>query len=236
VADAPGNSLAVEYHADYDGFGKATEVNAGWGDRNKYPAMPTRWTRPLLRPGPLYDPATGRWNSEDPIVFRAGDPNLYRYVGNSPTNAVDPTGLQKAGDPFRALSYSLSPARLLRGDAHARANSGWGPEPKPEPNLLDRVLRSPGWGDSFRGLPGQPPVILPRRRLGEWLEGSVTPARPTTAPPRSGWSERYPWDKEDRRVYTYQYPPHLRFARLFTKVSIVLILQIGVTTPFAARS
>ena len=31
--------------------------------------------------------------SKDPIGFEAGDANLYRYVGNGPTNATDPTGL-----------------------------------------------------------------------------------------------------------------------------------------------
>lgn len=41
-----------------------------------------------------YDPTIGRWISEDPIGFTAADENLYRYVSNSPTNAVDPTGLQ----------------------------------------------------------------------------------------------------------------------------------------------
>ncbi|KLU02240.1 biogenesis of outer membrane [Rhodopirellula islandica] len=40
-----------------------------------------------------YDPATGRWLSNDPIGFAAGDANLYRYVGNGPTNAIDPSGL-----------------------------------------------------------------------------------------------------------------------------------------------
>ena len=40
-----------------------------------------------------YDPQTGRWLSQDPIGFAAGDANLYRYVGNSPTNATDPSGL-----------------------------------------------------------------------------------------------------------------------------------------------
>ncbi len=40
-----------------------------------------------------YDPAAGRWISEDPFGFAGGDSNLYRYVGNSPTNATDPTGL-----------------------------------------------------------------------------------------------------------------------------------------------
>jgi len=42
----------------------------------------------------MYDPYIGRWLQEDPIGFDAGDINLYRYVGNSPTNATDPSGLQ----------------------------------------------------------------------------------------------------------------------------------------------
>jgi uncharacterized protein RhaS with RHS repeats len=43
-----------------------------------------------------YDPTVGRWLSEDPIGFEGEDPNLYRYVGNSPTNFTDPSGLQAA--------------------------------------------------------------------------------------------------------------------------------------------
>lgn len=40
-----------------------------------------------------YEPLSGRWMSEDPLGFRAGDANLYRYAGNSPANATDPNGL-----------------------------------------------------------------------------------------------------------------------------------------------
>jgi len=40
-----------------------------------------------------YDPKIGRWISEDPIGFYAGDANLYRYVGNSPVMYTDPSGL-----------------------------------------------------------------------------------------------------------------------------------------------
>jgi RHS repeat-associated protein len=42
-----------------------------------------------------YDPAAGRWISEDPIGFASGDTNLNRYVANSPTIYVDPSGLTK---------------------------------------------------------------------------------------------------------------------------------------------
>ena len=44
-----------------------------------------------------YDPAQGRWISQDPIGFAAGDANLYRYVGNGPTWKTDPSGLEEGG-------------------------------------------------------------------------------------------------------------------------------------------
>jgi RHS repeat-associated protein len=53
--------------------------------------------------GRWYDPATGRWLSEDTSGFDGGDPNLYRYVGNSPLNFTDPTGLVQAGNPLTNL-------------------------------------------------------------------------------------------------------------------------------------
>lgn len=36
----------------------------------------------------------------NPLGFAAGDTNLYRYVGNSPTNFTDPDGLQKQKKPL----------------------------------------------------------------------------------------------------------------------------------------
>jgi RHS repeat-associated protein len=40
-----------------------------------------------------YDPRAGRFTSEDPLGFAAGDVNLSRYVGNGPTLWVDPSGM-----------------------------------------------------------------------------------------------------------------------------------------------
>jgi len=39
-----------------------------------------------------YDAAIGRFVSQDPMGFTAGDTDLYRYVKNSTTTAVDPSG------------------------------------------------------------------------------------------------------------------------------------------------
>lgn len=41
----------------------------------------------------FYDPEIGRFISKDPIGFAGGDLNLYAYVGNNPSNFIDPMGL-----------------------------------------------------------------------------------------------------------------------------------------------
>ncbi|HEV3418365.1 MAG TPA: RHS repeat-associated core domain-containing protein, partial [Pirellulales bacterium] len=40
----------------------------------------------------MYDPATGRFLSEDPTEFEGRDMNLYRYAKNDPMTNMDPTG------------------------------------------------------------------------------------------------------------------------------------------------
>ncbi|MEM9828735.1 MAG: RHS repeat-associated core domain-containing protein, partial [Planctomycetota bacterium] len=65
-----------------------------------------------------YDADTGRWISQDPIGFAAGDANLYRYVGNGPTNATDPSGLEEF-QPINLIPQASGlgvAITLLRGD------------------------------------------------------------------------------------------------------------------------
>ena len=45
--------------------------------------------------------------SQDPTGFGAGDANLYRFVGNSPTNGSDPTGLVSFGFTFFGYGYDV---------------------------------------------------------------------------------------------------------------------------------
>jgi|SRR5580658_3125485 RHS repeat-associated protein len=51
-----------------------------------------------------YDQTAGRFISEDPIRFKAGT-NFYKYVGNSPTNWIDPFGLCPTED--HCICYRL---------------------------------------------------------------------------------------------------------------------------------
>ena len=60
-----------------------------------------------------YDPETGRFISEDPIGFGAGDTNLYRYVFNDPVNLVDPSGLAATKERSGTLQPALITAPVL---------------------------------------------------------------------------------------------------------------------------
>jgi RHS repeat-associated protein len=51
-----------------------------------------------------YSPTIGRWATTDPLGFDAGDVNLYRFVGNGPTNRVDPSGLSWLSDAWDAVN------------------------------------------------------------------------------------------------------------------------------------
>jgi RHS repeat-associated protein len=91
----------------YDAFGSITsESGLASGDRYKFTGREfdpetglqfNRW-RYFLSPA-------GIWTTEDPAGHRAGDDNLYRYVGNAPTERTDPSGLQGRNPPVaEALS------------------------------------------------------------------------------------------------------------------------------------
>lgn len=84
----------IAQQIDYDEFGNIiSDTNPGFqpfGFAGGLYDQDTKLTRFGLRD---YDAYTGRWTSKDPILFAAGDTNLYGYVANDPVNGVDPLGL-----------------------------------------------------------------------------------------------------------------------------------------------
>ncbi|GAB6184542.1 RHS repeat-associated core domain-containing protein [Thermopirellula anaerolimosa] len=107
--DPQTGTTTVVNHLVYDAFGRVTsESNPAVDSLFLFTARPfdadTGLQNNLHR---WYDPPVGRWPSEDPIGFAAGDGNLYRYVGNGVLTAVDPAGL--VGMPWD----TDSPSRAL---------------------------------------------------------------------------------------------------------------------------
>ncbi len=109
VRDVVDSSRVVQNHVIYDAFGNQVDGGSStpenvdflfaytgrdWDEDVDLQYNRARW----------YDPAVGRWMSEDPIGFNAGDANLYRYVGNESTSSTDPDGAATRGDIMQSLS------------------------------------------------------------------------------------------------------------------------------------
>jgi RHS repeat-associated protein len=93
VKDLIDNGGNIIEHLTYDSFGKLSNASTtgfryGYTGREQDSETGLDYYRARY-----YDSANGRFISEDPIGFAAGDTNLTRYVGNSPTNGTDPSGL-----------------------------------------------------------------------------------------------------------------------------------------------
>ncbi|NEZ56031.1 RHS repeat protein [Adonisia turfae] len=94
VRDVIDNSGNILNRIVYDSFGQVTsETNPDFDFRFGYTGRERDEATGLMYyRARYYDPAVGRFLSEDPLGFNAGDANLYRYVFNSPTNYTDPSG------------------------------------------------------------------------------------------------------------------------------------------------
>jgi RHS repeat-associated protein len=95
VRDLIDGTGAFKDHLDYSTFGQQIyESNPGYGDRYTYASREYDSAINLLyERAREYDASTGRWMSQDPAEFSAGDSNLYRYVHNDSPKLIDPTGL-----------------------------------------------------------------------------------------------------------------------------------------------
>ena len=96
VAITNSSQTVVNAYA-YDPFGNILSQNEAFAQPFKYVgklgvmAEPNGFYSMRAR---YYDPAAGRFISEDPLGFDGGDVNLYVYAGNNPVNRVDPEGLR----------------------------------------------------------------------------------------------------------------------------------------------
>ena len=129
-----------------------------------------------------YDPAQGRWLSQDPIGFNAGDANLYRYIGNSPTNATDPSGLAGEGHHWVPVSVawtlyeegriSLAQLKLFGGRTSGPLVGGhtWSAEHAEYNDEVETTLRD--WVKSKAKNKATPDEVISRIRDGMNHDGT----------------------------------------------------------------
>ncbi len=154
VRDIANTSGTVIDHIAYDSYGNVTgETSPANGDRFKYAGQEYDPTIGLYYDrARYYDPATGRFLTQDPSGFAAGDVNLYRYVGDEPTNATDPTGLMMdPGSPgYDAAMQAYSQQQLaLSQQQHQMSGGGAAPTATDQLDEIDQFFA--GWASSLTG-------------------------------------------------------------------------------------
>ena len=102
-----GSASTVEDHIEYSAYGTiSSEANASVGGSILYTGLWYNRDSGLYEAAHRwYNPNTGRWTTEDPMGFGAGDPNLQRYVRNDAINNTDPSGLQDLKNQTRRDKY-----------------------------------------------------------------------------------------------------------------------------------
>jgi len=123
----------------YDAFGNGTgskETRYDYTGRERDPLTGLMYYRARW-----YDPQIGRFISEDPIGL-AGGINQFAYVGNSPQNAKDPSGLYDI-DVHYYLTYYLARSTGCFDDSQARQIA------EGDQHSDEDADKKPGWGKKW---------------------------------------------------------------------------------------
>ena len=190
IRDWADSSGSVVEHLVYDAFGNLeTDVS----DRDLLFA----YTGRLLDQGSglqnnlnrWYDAEVGRWVSEDPIGFAAGDSNLYRYVGNSPTNYTDPNGQE--ADPINSTWPTIrgywEAWQVVNGVVYGGRKNAGGTN-----DIATDTFTTPNQGRNTCGkisVVGKAKFVsdIDASKWGKIAEAGFLPAIPPPGPP--GWSD-----------------------------------------------
>ena len=176
-------SGVVQERYAYDPYGSYTVLTAAWAATAgtngwRYFYQGGRWdpATGLFQFGARdYVPSQGRWMQRDPLGLAAGDANIYRFVGSSPVNYTDPTGLSMFSDGLGIVGAGfLGLGQGVANIGNSVTDAGIGIL-----NLPARVANN-----TLGYIPGSKQV--PYIPSPEWSEGLITDEDPWT----HKWSRR----------------------------------------------
>jgi RHS repeat-associated protein len=110
----------------------------------------------------FYDPATGRFLSEDPLRFLADSGSFYEYSYDNPGNFIDPSGTTGQSSGTTTAAPPVAPAPTGPSSPHSNPPPGSSSPPKP-----DRPFPVPGPAARPWWWPGLGPIL-------NRLEGPLT--------------------------------------------------------------
>lgn len=173
VRDVANSAGAVANHVEFDAFGRVLAQSASQlGDRFLFAGREWDAESDLYYfRARYYSPSLGRFISQDPVGFDAGDFNLYRYVKNSPLGFKDPSGEQDdteiAIDEIKTQQITArSVARLIMGDNEAvlqELRTIYANDPEFRSFLLQEVRTMLQQAMRYRGLVGNDYIVYLRQ-------------------------------------------------------------------------
>jgi RHS repeat-associated protein len=185
LTDALGSTVALTDTAGvvgtqytYEPFGETAVTGTPDASEFQYTGRENDNTGLYYYRARYYHPQLQRFISEEPWRFLGGDPNLYAYVFNNPTNDTDPLGLYP---PW--LASALKVAAIVLGFG---LSSGT-PEPGPTPPGYGP--QQPGTGVDTHNVPRPGP---PRQPGPNPLQNPLNPSPPTAPPGGGGGGARPP--------------------------------------------
>ena len=128
------NNGDIKDSIKYDSFGKiAIESDDTFRGRYTWTSRELdKETELQFNRARYYDATIGRWISQDPMGFDAGDSNLYRYTKNVAAVSTDPSGLLDVSVNPLGTAVSLRLPNLGKGIGTISVYKHGGIDPQPE--------------------------------------------------------------------------------------------------------
>jgi RHS repeat-associated protein len=146
VSALGGHNGGVTQALAYSPFGTVATSSGSSGNRLKYTGREDDGSGLYYYRARYYDPAIGRFISEDPKGFEAGV-NFYAYVENNPVNANDPTGLDPYTSKYKTrdeAAKQLASEILRIPDSISREYGGWVYRSQVSPERFSYTTTVPG--------------------------------------------------------------------------------------------
>jgi RHS repeat-associated protein len=194
------NTVRESYR--YDAFGAPT-VTVGPGQQainNRFLFTGREWNATYgfyEYRSRAYNPTLGRFMSEDPKGFDAGDYNLYRYCNNDPLDLADPTGeVVTLVDPYNKTAEVYDKNVKIKSAFAQAYEKGRDQATHNKDGTINETASK-----AFKTVEGSKNVNVTITRTNK-LQYDPNGQFKATYDPKTGWSASFDWNPNAARINT----------------------------------